>query len=467
MSEYDVAVIGAGTAGLAVASELALRGAQVLLIEKSDRIGGTLHVSSGQMSAAGTKLQRDKGIEDSPDRHFDDVMRISRNTADPVLVRKAVDLAAGTIDWLMEEGFDLDPVCPAILHLHEAYRIPRTYWGRDGGRSVLAVLTRNFERAQATGRISLKLQARLTGLVGGAGGVAGVRIAESSGASEIRAGAVVLSSGGYGSNPQLFAELTNGHPLYSACWPTSTGDGIVAARSLGARVDCGEHFLPTFAGIEDPPGSGRVTWGELPVLTPQWRQPWEIYVTRAGTRFMAEDTESVDSRERALLRQPGMTFWIVFDARIRREAPPLLPTWPRERIEAAFASHPSFARADAAEALARAAGLDPAALARTLAEYNAGSPDPFGRQHRPCPIAEPPFFAIKAHGMVVKTPAGVAVDERLRALGSDGQPIPGLYVIGECYGGGRLSGNSFVGGMSVTPALSFGRFLGRALTGAT
>lgn len=464
MTECDVAVIGAGTSGLAAASELAQRGAQVLLIEKSDRIGGTLHVSSGQMSAAGTKLQREKGIDDTPDRHFADVMRISRNTADPVLVRKAVDLAAGTIDWLMAEGFDLDPVCPAILHLHEAYKIPRTYWGRDGGRSVLAVLTQNFEQAKATGRLNLKLNTSLAGLIG-AGGVTGVRIGEPEGESEVKAGAVVLSTGGYGANPKLFAELTNGYPLYSACWPTSTGDGIVAARSLGARVDCGEHFLPTFAGIEDPPGSGRVTWGELPVLTPQWRQPWEIYVTQAGTRFMAEDTDSVDSRERELLRQPGMTFWIVFDARIRHEAPPLLPTWSRERIEAAFAAHPSFARAETTDALARAAGIDPAGLARTIAEYNTGGPDPFGRQHRPCPIAEPPFFAIKVHGMVVKTPAGVAVDAQLRALGADGKPIPGLYVIGECYGGGRLSGNSFVGGMSVTPALSFGRWLGRALTG--
>jgi fumarate reductase flavoprotein subunit len=465
MNEFDVAVIGAGTSGLALASELAMRGATVLLVEKSDRIGGTLHVSSGQMSAAGTKLQRAKGIDDTPDRHFDDVMRISRNTADPVLVRKAVDLAPGTIDWLMEEGFDLDPVCPAILHLHEAYRVPRTYWGRDGGRSVLAVLAKVFERAKATGRIAVSMNTRLTGLVSGADGVRGVRLAGDSGDSEAKAGAVVLATGGYGSNPQLFAELTNGYPLYSACWPDSTGDGIVVARALGARVDRGENFLPTFAGIEDPPGSGRVTWGELPVLTPQWRQPWEIYVTRAGARFMAEDTESVDLRERELLRQPGMTFWIVFDARIRREAPPLLPTWPRERIDAAFAAHPSFARADTVADLARKAGLDAAGLARTLDDYNSGAAERFGRQHRPCPIAEPPFFAIKAHGMVVKTPAGVAVDECLRAIGANGQPISGLHVIGECYGGGRLSGNSFVGGMSVTPALSFGRWLGRALTG--
>ena len=41
----------------------------------------------------------------------------------------------------------------------------------------------------------------------------------------------------------------------------------------------------------------------------------------------------------------------------------------------------------------------------------------------------------------------------------------GLYAIGEVIGGSRLSGKAFVGGMSVTPALSFGRWLARRLTG--
>lgn len=77
-----VIVVGAGTAGLAAAAELAGRGARVTLVEKSARIGGTLHVSAGQMSAAGTKLQRGRGIVDSPEAHFADAMRISKGTAD-------------------------------------------------------------------------------------------------------------------------------------------------------------------------------------------------------------------------------------------------------------------------------------------------------------------------------------------------------------------------------------------------
>ncbi|MGA0085448.1 MAG: FAD-dependent oxidoreductase, partial [Steroidobacteraceae bacterium] len=102
---YDLVIVGAGTAGLPAAIFAAQRGAKVILLEAAGQIGGTLHLSTGQMSAAGTRLQRAKGIKDTPDMHYDDVMRISRGTADPVLTRLAVDAAAETFDWLMDRGF--------------------------------------------------------------------------------------------------------------------------------------------------------------------------------------------------------------------------------------------------------------------------------------------------------------------------------------------------------------------------
>ena len=53
--DWDVIVAGAGTAGMPVAIHAARRGARVLVIELADRIGGTLHVSGGQMAAAGVR----------------------------------------------------------------------------------------------------------------------------------------------------------------------------------------------------------------------------------------------------------------------------------------------------------------------------------------------------------------------------------------------------------------------------
>ena len=48
-------------------------------------------------------------------------------------------------------------------------------------------------------------------------------------------------------------------------------------------------------------------------------------------------------------------------------------------------------------------------------------------------------------------------------LGRDCQPLPGLFAVGEILGGAALSGDSFASGMSITPALSFGRLLGQSL----
>ena len=466
MDQFDIVIIGAGTAGIPAMIEAAVSGRRVLLVEQAARVGGTLHVSAAQMSGAGTALQRARGIVDDGAAHCADVMRISRGLADLELVAKATALGGETIDWLMSLGFDMDPACPAILHFHEAYATPRTYWGRDGGRSVLRVLRPLLDAALARPNAILRLNTEATALMPGpAGEVAGVVLRDTITRQESRVAAdsVVLASGGYAGNRAMFARLTGGAPLYTPALPVATGSGIAMAEAIGAHIRGAEHFIPTFAGIEEEAGTGRVLWEHLPSLTPQTRPPWEVYVGRDGRRFVREDGDSVDARERALMRQPDLTFWAVFDDAVLRAAPPLLPGWRAEELARAWAQHPSFASAATLPDLARRAGIVAGGLVDTIADYNAAPSDRFGRTHRPCPIAVPPFRAIRMHGIVLKTPAGLAVDGGLRVRDAAGRPLRNLYAIGEAIGGATLSGNAFVGGMSVTPALSFGRWLGREL----
>ena len=91
--------------------------------------------------------------------------------------------------------------------------------------------------------------------------------------------------------------------------------------------------------------------------------------------------------------------------------------------------------------------------------------DRLGRASLGATVAEPPFFAVRNHGSTLKSPAGLAVDERLRVRTGSGV-IQNLYAAGEAIGGSSLSGKSFVSGMSVTPALAFGRLAVRDLAGA-
>lgn len=462
---WDVIVIGAGSAGLPLAIRAAERGGRVLQLEADYRVGGTLFWSSGQISAAGTRLQKQHGIEDSPEEHFRDAQRIAHGRIDPVVLRLFVDNAAATIDWLIDLGFQPAPGTPVAGEAHEAYATRRYLWGHNKGISILETLKPVHERLVARGRIDLRLQHRMSSLLTDSrGAVIGVRATTPNGEFEFHGTNVVLASGGYAANPELWAELTPQVPLCSHANPYSRGDGIAAARALGARVDGSEKFLCTFAGfLEDPrdPCSGNFL-----LLSPKARSIWEIFVDHNGRRFMQEDHPSIDYRERSLLARRGMAMHIVFDDAILQNAATMtLDSMPAYR--ARFGRHPAFVKARTIAELARRLGVPTTNLSRTIAEYNravdAGVDRRFGKQFLIRRIEKPPFYGIRAQGITVLSPAGLQVDRELRVLGASGRPIRNLYAAGEVLGFGRTSGDAFVGGLSLTPALTFGKLLGERI----
>lgn len=464
-TDFDVIVIGAGSAGLPLAIRAAERGARVLQLEADYRIGGTLHWSSGQISAAGTRLQAAQGIEDSPDEHFRDAQRIAHGRIDPVALRLFVDHAATTIDWLMDLGFVPAPGTPVAGEAHEAYSTRRYLWGANKGLSILEALRPTHDRLVHSGSINLRLQTRMTSLLADSrGAVSGVRAMTPNGEVLFRGRNVVLASGGYAANPELWKRLTPQFPLCSHANPYSRGDGIVAAQALGAPVDGSDKYLCTFAGVLDDPSDPRS--GMFLLLSPGARKVWEMFVDSRGRRFMQEDHPSIDYRERSLLRQPGTRMNIVFDHAILQNAATLTLD-PTPVYRAKFGKHPGFVRAPSIAALARELDVPAVNLERSVREYNAavdaGVDRRQGKQFLIRRIEKAPFYGIKAQGLTVLSPAGLRVDRRLRVIGANGRPIRNLYAAGEVLGFGRTSGDAFVGGLSLTPALTFGRLLGDSL----
>jgi fumarate reductase flavoprotein subunit len=205
---------------------------------------------------------------------------------------------------------------------------------------------------------------------------------------------------------------------------------------------------------------------------PADRPPWEIQVNAAGRRFFAEDSSSFDAQEKALAKQPGERAWIVFDSSILERAPTLVTgpdgtPWSRIELRAAFErERPMFYRATRWDELAARAGIDAAGLTETVRYYNgsvAAGSDPLGRRHLPAALSSPPFFAIETHGTLYVSAGGIAVDGRLRVVQRGGQIIPALYAAGEVLGAGQLMGRSISGGMTVTPSIALGRYLGTTL----
>ena len=392
-------------------------------------------------------------------------MRISRGTANPGLVRRAVDHAAATFDWLMDEGFEPLPEHPVTGFGHEPYCLPRYYWGREGGISVKDVLVPIVERLERDGAVAVRLNHAVTALTTAAdGAVTGAVLRGPDGtAREVRAQAVLLACGGYAGDPEVFA-ARNGVPHYNAApWPWSRGAGLALGESVGGYARGIENLFCNFGTLFDTDVFPARQAGRIEHF-PERRQPWEIYVNAAGRRFVREDIDSVDAREMALFQQLGQRYWIVLDHRMLREAPPIVQDWTREQVATAFErGGPAFLTADSLAGLAARAGIDAEGLEQSVAGFNYGvatGKDFFGRAHHPLPIAEPPFHAIRMQASAVSSTVGLAVDDELRVIRRDGTPIANLYAAGEILGSSQTMGQAACGGMMVTPAMTFGRLLG-------
>ncbi|MFY9415445.1 MAG: FAD-dependent oxidoreductase, partial [bacterium] len=104
--DTDIVVIGGGAAGLSAGLEAARSGAEVILVEKMDIVGGNTIRSSGAFNVAGHPIQLEAGKGRLDIEEFIEfTMTGGHNLNDPELVRYMIENSAGVVDWLEEVGF--------------------------------------------------------------------------------------------------------------------------------------------------------------------------------------------------------------------------------------------------------------------------------------------------------------------------------------------------------------------------
>ncbi|MEH2365226.1 L-aspartate oxidase [Nostoc sp.] len=215
-SQFDVLVVGAGAAGLYTA----------LCLPESLRVGlitkETVALSASDWAQGG--IAAAIAPEDSPTLHIEDTIQAGAGLCDRTAVEFLAQHAPSCIQSLVNLGVAFDRHGQALaLTLEAAHSRRRVLHAADTtGREVTTTLTAQVLRRQNIQVIQQALALSLW-IEPETGCCQGISLFYQGKISWIRAGAVVLATGGGG---QVFAQTTN--PA------VSTGDGVAIAARAGA-----------------------------------------------------------------------------------------------------------------------------------------------------------------------------------------------------------------------------------------
>lgn len=471
--EYDVVVVGSGVAALFGAAAAASRGLSTCLVEKTDRFGGTSAYSGGAVWLPGNAVLARDGLEDSVERGRTYFRAVVGDRTDQQVQDAFLDTGPKVVDFLLDElgipmRFQAFPDYFDAPGRQEAGRsiypkpikgeevgartsdirsaVPVDQFGADedttrleGGRAWVARLVLaldSMENAElrlssAAGELVRDVDGRIVGVtVDGAGGrqVLGARRG------------VLIAAGGFERSAELrkhwqqmpTADWSSSHPA------TGSGDAVRMFEEAGAQLDLLDQSWWCPATLF-PNGHAAFTLG--------FRSG--IIVDSTGRRFANEllpyDQMGRQMRAR-MVDGAGDEFWFVFDDAEAGGFPAIcIPAPDADELRAEGLWH----TAGSIEELARATGLDPDALAATVARYNEiavtgedtdfrRGEDPYGRfflgastpQECLRPVSGDRLHAVRLVLGDLGTKGGAVIDANGAVLDTSGRPIAGLYAAG-------------------------------------
>lgn len=442
----DVLVIGAGGAGFAAALSAHQNGAEVILAEKENQVGGSTGMSGGGISATNTRFQREAGIKDSKaswmklQHEREDTPDHSNKYPDYNLVSSFMDEAPKTTEWLVDfcnhkyeeiTGFGVDKV----RRIHCALKN-----GGLGGPVVISNLAKTVKKKDITVLTNMDAEE----LVVRDEAVKGAIFDGKDGKITIYAQAVILATGGFAKNSKLLEKyVPQMKAAFSHCFAGQgdTGKGILMAKEAGAAL----YETPWVLGCGialNIPHSFLLSMDQS-----------KIYVNSKGKRFMNEETHYAVVANRVAQQQNP---WLILDSNDRNKQEIQI-------IENGLKTGETV-EADSIADLARAMNVPDNNLVKTVENYNSyaqNGNDPLHKEPKYLlALKKAPYYAVKIYPQMIGTIGGVKINLDYQVLNKDNQVIPGLFATGETANGG-LYNNVYMSGSSVQFVLTSGRIAGK------
>ena len=432
--EFDVVIVGAGGAGMAAAIQIGRTSdCSVLILEKEAYCGGSTALSGGQIAVAGTS--KNEG-DDVYDFNADEFLAFFKSRAEEMerrpdgmwinedLVHAIGERVPSFYNYLMEEGID-QPDHENQYVFDEDNRRGITGYKNAATRGQ-EVFGRFFVELAEKNGVEIRTNAKVTSLVVEGGAVAGVNVETPSSVYAVRAKKVILTTGGFAQNRELFEEQNSYYENIAECWsytaPGTTGDAFEFCAELDPAYT-GYGFIAVQScvmpyGFESPQGA-------YPTFGPY------LWVDHEGSRFV-DETEYYYHKTFDVLEQPDGYCWALCCG----ETPEgFYGNPPMEDIVACLEPKGGVVVANTVEELADKCGFDMEKLTQSIAEDDervaAGTLDTYGFPLYRAVGDEGPYYAFKIVPSVLATFYGFKLDERFHVLNNAGEPIANLFAAGE------------------------------------
>ncbi|WP_180326613.1 FAD-binding protein [Raoultibacter phocaeensis] len=455
--ECDVAIMGAGMAGLMAAWKLAENGKSVMVFEKMPYVGGCMPITSTAWNAQDTIIQKAWGTEQifeawsSVEAQLQSYRegRIEPDNPyynpDMPFITPMFDAARDATDMMINIGVGFCPISdwPAPQLAPGAFSI--------GGKFCLDIV-KNYLTYQLG--VEIITEAPVTELVTNEGAVTGLVAKGADGTVyHIASKAVMLASGGYISNNELMEQYQPDElkfPLMGPPW--ATGDGLLLGQEAGAALETMDQGVTSHY-------SGAVSHAEISYI--HYVCPG-VVVNGSGARFVSENMEYKQAL-RVFKDQPTTDFYWVFDE-VSRQG--MVPSGNSYRLDYTFLLETGDAT-EAGNYQELAEKLNLPDLTATLDAVNEcarnGAVDEFGNEKLRAMLLDGNMYAIKVTPTPYIAQGGLKVDPACHVQKEDGTPIAGLYAAGDVVGSVENRDGAMYR-IGLTQAIAYGLIAGETMS---